>query len=205
MKMHKIRAAVTAKSRHFLRDENGNAVIESVFMLPLVLWAAFVMVVFWDGYHVMNKLQKASYTVSDVVSRWQGDPLQASDVNGLLGMMTYLLNEEGQQPRFRLSSIIWVAMRNRYEVQWSCSMDPVPLPPYTTTSLQLVADRLPMAADGTTQILVETEFDYDMLTKIPGNSSNAASNSVRNVTFGEFIPVRPRFAAVVFNNPAACN
>lgn len=181
--------------RRFLRDENGNAVIESVFMLPLVIWAGFSMVVFWDGYHVMNKLQKASYTVSDVVSRWQGAALTANDAQGLQNMMAYLLNEGDQVPRLRLSSIIWVQARNRYEVQWSCSMDPAHLPAYTTTTLQLVKDNLPIGADGTTQLLIETEFDFQLFNR----------GEIIPMEFGEFIPVRPRFSNVAFSNPASCS
>ena len=180
--------------RRFLRDENGNAVIESVFMLPLVIWGALSMVVFWEGYHAMNKLQKASYTVSDVVSRWQGAALTANDVQGLQDMMTYLMNEGDQVPRLRMSSIVWVAARNRYEVQWSCSMDPAYLPAYTTTTLQLVKDYLPMGAPGATQLLIETEFDFKLFN----------NGEIVPIEFGEFIPVRPRFADVAFSNPASC-
>lgn len=191
---HLLRSLVAAP-RRFLRDEGGNAVIESVFMLPLVIWGGLSMVVFWDGYHAMNKLQKASYTVSDVVSRWQGAALTATDAQGLQNMMTYLMNEGDQAPRLRMTSIVWVSLRNRYEVQWSCSMDPAYLPAYTTTSLQLVKDDLPIAANGTTQILIETEFDFELLN----------DGEIIPIEFGEFIPVRPRFADVAFSNPAACS
>ncbi|MBL8561314.1 MAG: hypothetical protein JNN06_03450 [Gemmobacter sp.] len=180
--------------RRFLRDEDGNAVIESVFMLPLLIWAAFSMVVFWDGYHTMNKLQKASYTVSDVLSRWQGAALTAADAQGLQNMVAYLTNEGDQVPRLRMSSIVWVSARNRYEVQWSCSMDPAQLPAYTTTTLQAVKDNLPIAANGTTQLLIETEMDFQLFSR----------GQVIPMEFGEFIPVRPRFAAVAFSNPGAC-
>ena len=43
--------------RRFLRDENGNAVIESVFMLPLVIWAGYLNV-------VNNYLPKGLYLLS---------------------------------------------------------------------------------------------------------------------------------------------
>lgn len=180
--------------RRFLRDDSGNAVIESVFMLPLVIWAAFSMVLFWEGYHVMNKLQKASYTVSDVMSRWQGDALTANDAQGLQDMLTYLTNENEQVPRLRLTSMVWVEARNRYEVQWSCSMDPAQLPAYNTTTLQLVKDNLPIAAPGATQLLIETEFDFELF----------KDGEVIPMEFGEFIVVRPRFADVAFSNPTAC-
>ncbi|WP_149141022.1 TadE/TadG family type IV pilus assembly protein [Gemmobacter caeruleus] len=181
--------------RQFCRDESGNAVIESVFMLPLLIWAAFSMVVFWDGYMTKNKLQKAVYTTGDVLSRWQGRALTANDAAGLQDMMRYLINENDQVPRLRLSSIIWVASRNRFEVQWSCSLDPGALPAYTTTTLQLVKDNLPAAADGDTELIVEGEIDYALFNR----------GEVIPVTFEMSSIIRPRFAAVTFSNPGACN
>ena len=93
-----------------------------------------------------------------------------------------------------MTSMVWVQARNRYEVQWSCSMDPAQLPAYNTTTLQLVKDNLPIAANGTTQLLIETEFDFELFNR----------GEVIPMEFGEFIPVRPRFADVAFSNPASC-
>ena len=102
---------------------------------------------------------------------------------------------EGDEPRLRVTSVIWVEARNRFEVRWSCSMDPVPLPAYTTATLQLVADRIPETADGGTQIIVESEYDFTPL----------FDNGIEAMTFREFVPVRPRFEAVTFTDPQNCN
>ncbi len=187
-------SSVFRPARRFLRREGGNAVIESVLLLPLLLWAAFGLYVFWDGYKVSNKLQKASYTVADIASRWQAVPLAASDVRGMQNLMEYMISE-GDEPRLRVTSVIWVEARNRFEVRWSCSMDPVPLPAYTTATLQLVADRIPETADGGTQIIVESEYDFAPL----------FDNGIEAMTFREFVPVRPRFEAVTFTDPQNCN
>ncbi len=195
-------SALARSLRRFWRDESGNAVIESVFMLPLVIWVSLFMINFWSGYQTKNKLQKASYTVSDILSRWQGAPLTPTDANGLQTLMTYLIDERDQTPAVRISSIIWVAARNRYEVQWSCALDPNFMPQLTTASLQTHASRLPMGADGSTQILVETSFSYSIFRKMIGQEFGT---SVTSMTFDQFIPVRPRFSAVTFNNPNGCN
>jgi Flp pilus assembly protein TadG len=192
--------AMTSSLRHrllrYLRDDSGNAVFESVFMLPLTIWVGLLMVTFWDGYSSMNRLQKASYTTADILSRWQvRTGLTANDANGLQNMMRYLINENDQVPRVRLSSITWVALRNRYEVNWSCSLDRTPLPPLTTTTLQAFKSRLPTAVDGSSQLLVETELDFKLLNR----------GQALPITFGEFIVVRPRFQAPAFSNPTACN
>jgi hypothetical protein len=181
-------------SRRFLRREGGNAVVEGVLLLPILLWAAFGLYVFWDGYKVSNKLQKATYTVADIASRWQAVPLASTDVRGMQDLMEYMISE-GDEPRLRMTSVIWVEDQNRFEVRWSCSMDPVTLPAYTTATLQLVADRIPETADGATQIIVESEYDFAPL----------FDNGIEAMTFREFVPVRPRFEAVTFSDPGACN
>lgn len=181
-------------SRRFLRREGGNAVVEGVLLLPILLWAAFGLYVFWDGYKVSNKLQKATYTVADIASRWQAVPLASTDVRGMQDLMEYMISE-GDEPRLRVTRVTWSQARNRFEVDWSCSMDPVPLPAYTTATLQLVADRIPETADGATQIIVESEYDFAPL----------FDNGIEAMTFREFVPVRPRFEAVTFSDPGACN
>ena len=97
-------SCVFRPARRFLRREGGNAVIESVLLLPLLLWAAFGLYVFWDGYKVSNKLQKASYTVADIASRWQAVPLAASDVRGMQSLMEYMISE-GDEPRLRVTRV----------------------------------------------------------------------------------------------------
>ncbi|WP_151718545.1 TadE/TadG family type IV pilus assembly protein [Gemmobacter serpentinus] len=191
--------SMTSALRHrlfgYLRDESGNAVFESVFMLPLTIWAALSMVTFWDGYSTMNRLQKATYTTADILSRWQGASLTATDANGLQDMMQYLVNDNDQEPRVRLTSITYSAVRKRYEVNWSCSLDRIPLPQLTTTSLQLLSARLPQAVDGASQLIIETELDYKVFN----------NGKIVPMTFGEFVVVRPRYQAPAFTNPAACN
>jgi hypothetical protein len=187
-------SSVFRPARRFLRREGGNAVIESVLLLPLLLWAAFGLYVFWDGYKVSNKLQKATYTVADIASRWQAVPLAATDVVGMQNLMEYMISE-GDEPRLRMTSVIWVEARNRFEVRWSCSMNPLVLPPFTTATLQLVADRIPETADGGTQVIVESEYDFAPL----------FDNGIEAMTFREFVPVRPRFEAVNFTDPQNCN
>ena len=185
---------LSASLRRFLRAEHGNAVSEGAMILPIMLWAAFGLYVFWDGYKSMNKLQKATYTVGDIVSRWQSAALTVTDANGLQTLMAYMISD-GQVPRLRLTSVVWSGTNNRFEVQWSCSLDPTVLPPFTTLTVQTQADRIPTTPAGGTQILIESEFDY----------TPVFSGGIEAMTFNEFVPVRPRFGNVAFSNPTACN
>ncbi len=181
-------------ARRFRHAEGGNVLVETVMLFPVLFWAAFGLYVFWDGYKSSNKLQKATYTAADIVSRWQGTPLTVADANGIQNLMTYMIGEN-QTPRLRLTLVKWVQSNNRFEVQWSCSLDQPDLMPWTTASVQTIKNDIPLTADGGFQILVETELDFTPL----------FDNGLDAMTFNEFTPVRPRFEAVVFTNPAGCS
>ena len=55
--------------RRFLRDESATIMAEAVLVLPFMLWSYLGLFVYWDSFRVMNKVQKASYTISDMISR----------------------------------------------------------------------------------------------------------------------------------------
>ena len=58
--------------RRFLRDESATIMAEAVLVLPFMLWSYLGLFVYWDSFRVMNKVQKASYTISDMISRENG-------------------------------------------------------------------------------------------------------------------------------------
>lgn len=190
----RIAPALSRAAHRFLRAESGNAVIEAVLLFPILFWASFGLYVFWDGYKVSNKLQKATYTAADIVSRWQGTPLTVTDAQGIQNLMDYIIDEP-DPPRLRMTRVTWVQANARFEVAWSCSMDPLAMPRYTTATLQLIADKIPVTANGGTQLLIESEMDFTPL----------FDNGIDAMTFDEFVPVRPRFEAVAFPTAAACN
>lgn len=190
----RIAPALSRVAHRFLRAEGGNAVIEAVLLFPILFWASFGLYVFWDGYKVSNKLQKATYTAADIVSRWQGTPLTVTDAQGIQNLMDYIIDEP-DPPRLRMTRVTWVQSRTRFEVAWSCSMDPAAMPAYTTATLQAIASRIPITADGGTQLLIESEMDFTPL----------FDNGIDAMTFDEFVPVRPRFEAVAFPTATACN
>lgn len=195
MVFKRISPALSRAANRFLRAEGGNAVIEAVMLFPILLWASFGLYVFWDGYKVSNKLQKATYTAADIVSRWQGTPLTVTDAQGIQDLMDYIIDEPDASPRLRMTRVTWVESDSKFQVEWSCTMDPLVLPAYTTDTLQLIADKIPLTADGGTQLLIDSEIDFTPL----------YDNGIDAMTFDEFVPVRPRFEAVAFPTAADCS
>ena len=184
--MNLFRSAKNRRLARFFNDERGSVVAEAVIVLPMLLWAYIALFVYWDAFRSTNTVQKAAYTLSDMISREQSKVgIQTSYINGMKQVMNYLIDDD-QDPRLRVSSIYWSPGDNQFEVQWSRSPNNQ-MTPLTTTSLQHYASALPVLAPGDTQILVETQVDY-----LP-----AFNVGMPNQVFRQFIVTRPRFRTCI--------
>ena len=170
----------------FLGDEGASVVAEAVIVLPLLLWAYIALFVYWDAFRSMNTVQKAAYTLSDMISRDQNrNGITSAYIDGMKQVMNYLI-DENQDPHLRVSSIYWSNTNNRFEVQWSRSPNNQ-MTPMTTALLQGYSNAIPTMAAGDTVILVETEVDY-----VP-----AFNVGMPNQVFRQFIVTRPRFRTCI--------
>lgn len=168
----------------FLRREDGTVLVEGVVMLPMLLWAFIGLFVFWDAHKTVNAVQKATYTVSDTLSRRQRT-INAGYLTGLKTMMDYLMGNDAPS-KLRITSATWVESRNQFEVLWSCSPGSG-MTKLTTTTLQSLASNIPLTADGDTVLIVESELTYR-----PGFNVGIDDMAVR-----QFVVTRPRAPSVV--------
>ena len=166
--------------RRFLREDRGSVVAEAVIVLPVFLWAYLALFTYWDAFRSLNTVQKASYTVSDMVSR-ENLGISTAYVDGLDRMMEYLV-DDGQNVSMRLTSVTWSATNNRFEVHWSRSPGNAMIP-LTTTTLQPLASKIPNMAAGDYVVILEVSVPYAPTFSIGMNDMN----------FEEFIVTRPRF------------
>lgn len=166
--------------RRFLREDRGSVVAEGVIVLPVLLWAYLALFTYWDAFRSLNTVQKASYTVSDMVSR-ENLGISTAYVDGLDRMMEYLV-DDGQNVSMRLTSVTWSATNNRFEVHWSRSPGNAMIP-LTTTTLQPLASKIPNMAAGDYVVILEVSVPYAPTFSIGMNDMN----------FEEFIVTRPRF------------
>ena len=166
--------------RRFLREDRGSVVAEAVIVLPVFLWAYLALFAYWDAFRSLNTVQKASYTVSDMVSR-EMLGISTSYVDGLDRMMEYLV-DDGQNVSMRLTSVTWSATNNRFEVHWSRSPGNAMIP-LTTTTLLPLASKIPTMAAGDYVVILEVLVPYAPTFSIGMNDMN----------FEEFIVTRPRF------------
>ena len=166
--------------RSFGRDEGGSVVAEAVIVLPLFLWAYIALFVYWDAFRSMNTVQKAAFTISDMISREQTG-ITTAYVNGMSTALEFLIDED-QSAKLRVTSVTWSTANNRFEVHWSKSPENK-LPALTTTALQTYAYQIPTMSPGDYVIIVEVKVGYQ-----PGFDIGMPDQ-----TFSQFIVTRPRF------------
>jgi hypothetical protein len=168
----------------FLRDERGGAIVETVIILPILLWAFVAMFVYWDAYRAQNTAMKASYTIADMITREIVD-VSPTYVTGLKTVYDYLVATD-QATSLAVTSVTWSSARNRYEVLWSETRSKAgmqnPLPRLGTTAIANFKNQLPNMADGDTVIVTQSRMNYAPLFEV----------GVPNFVYDQFIVTRPR-------------
>lgn len=175
----------------FHRDERGSVVAEMVITLPLLIWAYMAMYVYWDAFRMINSVQKATYTISDMVSR-EMLPINTAYINGLRDSMNYLVREDSSV-KMRITSITYSQINSRYEVHWSRSPGNV-VPQLTTANLAGMTSKIPILADGDFVVLVETWVTYTPLFDV----------GLDNTEMSQFIITRPRFVPKICLTGMSC-
>lgn len=168
--------------KQFVQDETGTVMAETVIVLPTLLWSYLAMFVYWDSFRSMNTVQKASYTVSDIISR-EMKALPASYFDGMKSVIELLINGD-QDVKMRITSITYKKSASEFQVLWSYSPGSA-MTELTTATLLDLKSRIPAMSDADYATIVETEMAY-----VP--AFNIGMNAT---TFRQFIITRPRFVA----------
>jgi Flp pilus assembly protein TadG len=179
--------------RRFFRDESGTIVVDVVLLLPVLVWGYVGLFAYWDSYRSINTVQKASYTISDLLSRSQ-NVVGINDAY-LAGMRTTLntMIDSDQSSKIRVTSYKWSESRNRYEVIFSRSPSSA-MTALTTNDLAAMTNRLPIMSDGDSAVLLEVEVAY----------TPPVAYGLEPTTIKQFIVTRPRFVAKLCHVSFAC-
>ncbi len=174
--------------RRFQRDDTGAITVETILIVPVVMWAFMATFVFYDAFSSRTASQRAAYTVSDAIGRQQLDVLTPEDIEGYNRVYSFLA---GSQPRtnLRVSSIIWHPVDDEYQIVWShATNNGLPLEQHHLTPE--VLDRLPVLPARESVYVVETNLDYvPIVDRLPLMGRILDRQILR-----EFIVARPRFA-----------
>lgn len=172
--------------RRFARNERGAILLETIIMLPVLIWALMAMAAYWDAYRTVNRQQKAAYAVADVIARQR--TVTPAYVDAMDNVVNYML-DDGQTVKLRLTSVGWSDGNNRFEVKWSRSPSSL-MPALTTATLQPLVGKIPKMTASSTIMLLETELAYEPNINVGVNNAMG----VQAQTLKQFIVTRPRFS-----------
>lgn len=172
---------ISARLRRFTKAEDGVITTEVIIILPVLIWTFLALFVFWDAFRVKNNTIKASYTLSDMISR-ETKPVTQTYLNGMHKVFQYMV-DAGTGTNVRVTSIRYTLSNDSFTVLGGLTTDSRNLPKLNNTTLAAVKSRLPRPADSDTLLIVETWRDYRPAFWVGLNER----------TFYEFVVVRPRF------------
>ncbi|MEZ5796377.1 MAG: hypothetical protein R3D63_02050 [Paracoccaceae bacterium] len=178
--------------RRFRDDEDGLVLAEFLIMLPLLIWTFMALFIYWDAFRTINQAQKAAYAVSDLISRQS--QIDMTFVNGMQTVTEYLLSNS-PDVELRITSVEYDQETDKMYTVFSRSpgnrMPQLTDPDLNTPHFR---DRIPVMADNSTVIIVESEVAYE-----PALNVGIVSQDI-----GNFIVTRPRYEIKICLVGAPC-
>jgi hypothetical protein len=171
--------------RRFLRDDEASIAVETLVVLPALLWAYLGTWVFFDAFRDRAINVKVGYTINDALSR---ETEVTPEYMDSLFALQRVLTATAEPVWLRVTLFRWNGAQSRYEVVWSQTRGGGQ--PLTTALLAQLAPRLPNMQPGESSILTETWVDYVPVTDV----------GLDPFTFHEFVVTRPRFATTLCFN-----
>ena len=116
-------------AHRFWRDQQGSLSIETVVILPLLLFATTAGLGYWNAFNSNSRTAKVAYTVADIASRYTS--VDDVDMAYLFNLQNKMLPGNVVQRTMRISSVCFE--EGALRVLWSHSVASddvlVPLPP----------------------------------------------------------------------------
>lgn len=147
----------------FARDTRGTVVIDTLSAILLMSLGASAFFAFWEAYQVQNRVQKATYTVSDLISRQRGTTLTRGFLDGMERTAEFLMMDD-QNAIMRVSQVRRTAgtatTATGLTVDWSYSPCGARTA-ITTATINTIRSKLPLIDLGAALVVVEFDVGYD--------------------------------------------
>lgn len=170
----------------FARDTRGSIVIDSLAGILLLSLGASAFFSFWEAYQVQNRVQKATYTISDLISRQRGTTLTRPFLDGMEQTAEFLMHDD-QNAIMRISQVRRTAgtatSSTGLTVDWSYSPCNAKVA-VTTATIDTIRSKLPLIDLGAALVVVEIDVQYD-----PGMEEIGFGK----MTYRGFLSSLPRF------------
>lgn len=169
-----------ARAKQNFRREDGTFSVEAVLMFPLLIWAFVAMFVFFEGLRESNINLKATYTVSDLLSR-ETELIDQNYLNGMNEIYAWL-SRSPNDVNLRVTVVRYDAASDAHITVWSRG---VGKPDLTQEQVdEYISPQVPIMADADSAIVVETWTTYTPVMDI-----GLAESDIYNV-----VVTAPRFS-----------
>ena len=165
-----------------LKDEKGSFSVEAILMFPLLVWAFMAMYVFFEGLRESNINLKATYTISDLLSR-ETDLIDETYLAGVNDVYAWL-SRSANPVSMRVTVVRYDAASDSHVSIWSRGV--AGKPDLTQEEVDnIITPRVPIMADASTAIVVETWSTYDPIMDIGLTDTNIHNVVVTTPRFTE--------------------
>lgn len=184
----------------FREEEDATLSVELVLILPLLIWGFLTVYTIFDVFRVRNLSLKANYAVSDLLTR-ETNSIDATYLNGVRDIYKYL-TQSGDGTWLRVTQVFCnddcEDLENReIRLDWSRATDSQST--YSTTTMrEQLEPQIPLLAEGSRAIIVETSMDYvppflPPTIIIPGANDEWGWGVMRHNIFRDTVVTEPRF------------
>lgn len=150
-------------ARRLARDERGSFSVEAILMFPLLVWAFMAMFVFFEGLRESNINLKATYTISDLLSR-ETDLIDQDYLDGMNRVYAWL-SRSANPVSMRVTVVRYDEDTDSHVNIWSRGV--AGQPDLTQAEVDAaISPHVPIMADASTAIVVETWSTYDPIMDI---------------------------------------
>ncbi len=169
--------------------------VEAVIIFPLLMWAYAAMFVYWDAFKSQNINLKATYTIADLISRYECPLLQA-DIDGMNSVYSYLIRSDlGNDIRVTVVSmgVADDGVTPELDLEWSEGTGDL----LGYDNIDHIQGKLPIMANGDQLILVDSVMNWE-----PPLTFALIDLGLGDMTFGNSVFTAPRFVPqVLFDQP----
>lgn len=147
-----------------LRREDGTVTSEAVIIMPLLAFFYCATFVWFDAYRQKTLTMKASYAVSDVLSRQS--EVDNDYIDNLRDMLDYMIPSNAR-PKMRISLIKFnenVTNGNKYRLMWSYGPDG--MQPLSQADLDTDSSWIPAMGHTDAVVVTETAVSYQPIFRV---------------------------------------
>ena len=157
----KLNHMIIRKLRDF-RKESGSFSVEAVLMFPLLVWAFIAMFVFFEGLRESNINLKATYTISDLLSR-ETELIDQTFVDGMSNVYSWLTRSRNDV-ELRVTVVRYDQSEDKHIMVCSLAAGTATLTQGEVETT--VSPYVPIMADADTAIVVEAWTTYTPILEI---------------------------------------